>query len=78
MTSPLLRFVLILFLFCAIRCGAHLCWRCLGVFTADTIYPHMREAHGGLGGEYGEDPEELAEQEEILREAAEARRVAEV
>lgn len=38
----------------------------------------MREAHGGIGGELGENPEELAEQEDLLRQVAEARRAAEV
>jgi len=30
------------------RCGAHVCWRCLGVFAVDTIYTHMHTAHGGI------------------------------
>ncbi|KAH6874330.1 hypothetical protein BKA70DRAFT_1350485 [Coprinopsis sp. MPI-PUGE-AT-0042] len=30
------------------RCGAHICWRCLGVFTPQTIYNHMHTAHGGI------------------------------
>ncbi|KAH6915589.1 hypothetical protein BKA70DRAFT_464905 [Coprinopsis sp. MPI-PUGE-AT-0042] len=30
------------------RCGAHICWRCLGVFSSDTIYNHMQTAHGGF------------------------------
>ncbi|ERT03297.1 uncharacterized protein SPSK_08556 [Sporothrix schenckii 1099-18] len=30
-------------------CGAHICWVCLGVFSKDHIYPHMRKVHGGLG-----------------------------
>lgn len=29
-------------------CGAHICWVCMGIFTSNTIYPHMNEAHGGL------------------------------
>ncbi|KAI6028938.1 hypothetical protein EDC04DRAFT_2715312 [Pisolithus marmoratus] len=29
------------------RCGAHICWRCLGIFTRNTIYQHMNEAHQG-------------------------------
>ncbi|KAF9524429.1 hypothetical protein CPB83DRAFT_861355 [Crepidotus variabilis] len=28
------------------KCGAHICWICLGVFTPGTIYPHIRSAHG--------------------------------
>ncbi|KIK58976.1 hypothetical protein GYMLUDRAFT_170346 [Collybiopsis luxurians FD-317 M1] len=31
------------------RCGAHVCWRCLGIFDAQTIYTHMNTAHGGIG-----------------------------
>ncbi|KAJ4481297.1 hypothetical protein J3R30DRAFT_3466667 [Lentinula aciculospora] len=31
------------------RCGAHICWRCMGIFDADTIYPHMSTDHGGYG-----------------------------
>ena len=31
-------------------CGAHICWRCMGVFTAASIYPHMSTAHGGING----------------------------
>ncbi|KAI0317229.1 hypothetical protein OF83DRAFT_168885 [Amylostereum chailletii] len=27
------------------RCGAHLCWRCMGTFTADSIYHHIDAAH---------------------------------
>ncbi|KIJ15160.1 hypothetical protein PAXINDRAFT_77956 [Paxillus involutus ATCC 200175] len=27
------------------RCGAHVCWVCLGIFTAETIYPHLHTAH---------------------------------
>ncbi|KAF9226084.1 hypothetical protein BS17DRAFT_878787 [Gyrodon lividus] len=30
------------------RCGAHICWRCMGTFTAETIYPHMHSAHGTI------------------------------
>ncbi|KAL4267800.1 RBR-type E3 ubiquitin transferase [Pleurotus pulmonarius] len=29
------------------RCGAHICWKCMGVFSADAIYPHMTAEHGG-------------------------------
>jgi len=28
------------------RCGAHICWRCMGIFSGDTIYPHMQAVHG--------------------------------
>jgi hypothetical protein len=30
------------------KCGAHICWRCMGVFTAGTIYAHMQTEHGGI------------------------------
>ncbi|KAF8880216.1 hypothetical protein CPB84DRAFT_1792699 [Gymnopilus junonius] len=30
------------------KCGAHICWRCMGIFTETTIYDHMREAHGNI------------------------------
>ncbi|KAF9485597.1 hypothetical protein BDN70DRAFT_988794 [Pholiota conissans] len=30
------------------KCGAHICWRCMGIFTANTIYPHMQSAHNGI------------------------------
>ncbi|KAI0036177.1 hypothetical protein K488DRAFT_41719 [Vararia minispora EC-137] len=33
-------------------CGAHVCWRCLGVFPREEIYGHMNTAHGGI---YDED-----------------------
>ncbi|KDQ28079.1 hypothetical protein PLEOSDRAFT_1010550, partial [Pleurotus ostreatus PC15] len=29
------------------RCGAHICWKCMGVFSANAIYPHMGAEHGG-------------------------------
>jgi len=29
------------------KCGAHICWRCMGVFSAGEIYNHMGTAHGG-------------------------------
>ncbi|KAK0210984.1 hypothetical protein DFS33DRAFT_343195 [Desarmillaria ectypa] len=34
-------------------CGAHICWRCMGVFDANQIYDHMNTAHGGI---YGDEP----------------------
>ncbi|KAG7448025.1 uncharacterized protein BT62DRAFT_965815 [Guyanagaster necrorhizus] len=34
-------------------CGAHICWRCMGVFDADKIYDHMSTAHGGI---FGDEP----------------------
>jgi hypothetical protein len=32
-------------------CGAHICWRCMGVFSAANIYAHMNTSHGGTHGE---------------------------
>jgi len=29
------------------RCGAHICWKCMGVFPANEIYRHLGEVHGG-------------------------------
>ncbi|KAG1732410.1 uncharacterized protein EDB91DRAFT_673229 [Suillus paluster] len=31
-----------------IVCHNHICWQCTGVFTADTIYVHMRNDHGTI------------------------------
>lgn len=59
------------------RCGAHICWVCMGTFDADTIYPHMNTAHGGMHADVppqAVEPRELQEQyrvqEEVLRQAA--------
>jgi IBR domain, a half RING-finger domain/RING-type zinc-finger len=30
------------------NCGAHICWKCMGVFPKDDIYQHLREMHGGI------------------------------
>ncbi|KZP14870.1 hypothetical protein FIBSPDRAFT_867845 [Athelia psychrophila] len=40
------------------KCGAHICWVCMGIFDAASVYPHMRTAHGGIyeanqGGGWG-------------------------
>ncbi|KAK0483859.1 hypothetical protein IW261DRAFT_985039 [Armillaria novae-zelandiae] len=35
------------------RCGAHICWRCMGAFDVGEIYDHMNVAHGGM---YGDEP----------------------
>ncbi|KAF8194705.1 hypothetical protein BJ912DRAFT_1141524 [Pholiota molesta] len=29
------------------KCGAHICWICLRLFTADTVYQHINTAHEG-------------------------------
>lgn len=33
------------------RCGAHICWRCMGIFDQNVIYKHMKEVHGGIHGD---------------------------
>ena len=67
------------------RCGAHICWVCMKVFTRDTIYDHMSTAHGGIyevqnnGGARIEpreeeiDEGEYALQVELLRQAGQLR-----
>ncbi|KAJ3104040.1 hypothetical protein HDU97_009587 [Phlyctochytrium planicorne] len=30
------------------KCRSHICWVCMGVFASDTIYEHMRKAHGSI------------------------------
>ncbi len=30
------------------QCGAHICWRCMGVFPLSEIYDHMDSAHNGI------------------------------
>ncbi|KAF9558349.1 hypothetical protein CPC08DRAFT_819377 [Agrocybe pediades] len=30
------------------KCGAHICWKCMGLFPAGEIYRHMSAAHGGF------------------------------
>ena len=30
------------------KCGADICWKCMGVFTVDNIYNHMNVVHGGM------------------------------
>ncbi|KZP14856.1 hypothetical protein FIBSPDRAFT_751261, partial [Athelia psychrophila] len=30
------------------KCGAHICWVCMGIFNAQSVYEHMRKAHGGI------------------------------
>jgi hypothetical protein len=37
------------------RCKSHICWRCMGIFAADTIYNHMRNDHGTI---HDDDPAE--------------------
>ncbi|EGO28085.1 hypothetical protein SERLADRAFT_462576 [Serpula lacrymans var. lacrymans S7.9] len=52
------------------RCGAHVCWRCLGVFDPDTIYQHMHSAHGGIHGEdVVPEPVDFHIQQQVLLQA---------
>ena len=30
------------------KCEAHICWVCMGVFSADQVYNHMELVHGGM------------------------------
>lgn len=59
------------------KCGAHICWVCMGVFEANTIYAHMNTSHGGINtvapAEAVNERELEAEyrvQQEVLRQAA--------
>ncbi|KIJ58828.1 hypothetical protein HYDPIDRAFT_33790 [Hydnomerulius pinastri MD-312] len=57
------------------RCGAHICWRCMGVFTENTIYPHMHSVHQTIHDDDPfVEPIDIEEQREALRQA-EIRRV---
>ncbi|KZP26840.1 hypothetical protein FIBSPDRAFT_1040583 [Athelia psychrophila] len=29
------------------KCGAHICWVCMGIFDAASVYPHLTAVHGG-------------------------------
>ncbi|KZP26841.1 hypothetical protein FIBSPDRAFT_928499 [Athelia psychrophila] len=55
------------------KCGAHICWVCMGIFDAQSVYEHMNTAHGGMHGVNGDgveplfQPEDFAEQQEVLR-----------
>ncbi|KAK0239865.1 hypothetical protein EDD85DRAFT_823594 [Armillaria nabsnona] len=40
-------------------CGAHICWRCMGVFDAGNIYDHMGTVHGGI---YADEPDPVPAQ----------------
>ncbi|KAG9311926.1 hypothetical protein JVU11DRAFT_8187 [Chiua virens] len=64
------------------RCGAHICWRCMGIFTQETIYPHMHRAHQTIHddalaaqerpGDIG-IPVDIEEQLELFRQVGERR-----
>jgi hypothetical protein len=56
------------------KCGAHICWRCMGIFDQDDIYAHMNEVHGGYQDEddmqaNAIDREEFLAQNRLFREA---------
>ncbi|KZP14859.1 hypothetical protein FIBSPDRAFT_959303 [Athelia psychrophila] len=58
------------------KCGAHICWVCMGIFTARSVYEHMNTAHGGIYEANGNradpliQPGAFAEQQDVLRLAA--------
>ncbi|KAI6145209.1 hypothetical protein BKA82DRAFT_839651 [Pisolithus tinctorius] len=57
------------------NCGAHICWRCMGIFTRDTIYTHMREAHQGI---YDNEPQlfqgiDILEQHQLMQQIQQER-----
>ncbi|KZP26851.1 hypothetical protein FIBSPDRAFT_731775 [Athelia psychrophila] len=60
----------------ACKCGAHICWVCMGIFDAASVYQHMHTAHGGFhdvdgnGAELLFQRENFAEQQEALRQVA--------
>ncbi|KZP13799.1 hypothetical protein FIBSPDRAFT_834687 [Athelia psychrophila] len=60
----------------ACKCGAHICWVCMGIFDAASVYQHMHTAHGGIldvngnGAELLFEREDSAEQQEALRQVA--------
>ncbi|TFK34049.1 hypothetical protein BDQ12DRAFT_727233 [Crucibulum laeve] len=66
------------------KCGAHICWRCMGVFSAARIYGHLRQVHGGI---YGNEPvnpppapgfvDQAHDQAILAHQAEEFRRIAE-
>ncbi len=31
-----------------LKCGAHICWVCMGIFDRGEVYTHMQDAHGGI------------------------------
>ncbi|KAE9387162.1 hypothetical protein BT96DRAFT_948587 [Gymnopus androsaceus JB14] len=61
------------------RCGAHICWRCMGTFDGTTIYAHMSAVHNGYGLEEGVfhdvDRDEQARALQNFNDLAAARRL---
>ena len=35
------------------KCSAHICWKCMGVFPGEEIYPHLQLVHGGIDDQGG-------------------------
>jgi hypothetical protein len=33
------------------KCGDHVCWKCMGIFTPETIHAHMHNVHGEIHDE---------------------------
>ncbi|KZP26845.1 hypothetical protein FIBSPDRAFT_781658 [Athelia psychrophila] len=58
------------------KCGAHICWVCMGIFDAGSVYRHMRTDHGGIYEANGNGEglpfqgADFAEQQEVLRRIA--------
>ncbi|KAG9221039.1 hypothetical protein CCMSSC00406_0002361 [Pleurotus cornucopiae] len=68
------------------RCGAHICWTCMGAFSRETTYEHMDDVHDGIHDEeiipgrvnYDEQRRVLRQTREARERAADGRRVPEV
>ncbi|KAG2035546.1 hypothetical protein BDR03DRAFT_1012406 [Suillus americanus] len=55
-------------------CNSHICWRCMGVFSATTIYTHMSSEHGTIYDENPVDePVNVREQQWLFGLAAQQR-----
>ncbi|KAI5994130.1 hypothetical protein EDD15DRAFT_2366651 [Pisolithus albus] len=57
------------------KCGAHICWSCMGIFSSGTIYKHMQEAHRGY---YDNAPPllqevDVMEQHQLMRQIQQER-----
>lgn len=57
------------------KCGAHICWSCMGTFSSGTIYRHMQEAHRGY---YDNAPPllqevDVMEQHQLMRQIQQER-----
>ncbi|KAG2347151.1 hypothetical protein BDR05DRAFT_958623 [Suillus weaverae] len=55
-------------------CNSHICWRCMGVFSATTIYAHMSSDHGTIYDENPvREPVDIREQQWLFGLAAQQR-----